>query len=114
MQKERLTDEFTTALNHFQQAQRSAHQREKEILQRKRADSGLGYGLSDPGHKYSDHLIELQDHNSKQQQTQEMLQDEMDLQALEEQAQAIRQLEVCYLTFKRDDFLMRLSLSSFY
>lgn len=96
MQKERLTDEFATALNHFQQAQRNAHTREKEILQRERADSGLQYSLNDPstgGRKFSDHLIELQDHTTSKQQTQQMLDDEVDLQALEERAQAIRQLE---------------------
>lgn len=93
MQKERLTDEFATALNHFQQAQRNAIHKEKEIYQRKRADSGLNFGISEPGSKYSDHLIELQDHNTRQQQTQQMLEDEVNVQALEERANAIRQLE---------------------
>lgn len=41
MQKERLADEFTTALNTFQTTQRHAAQKEKEQVQRVRANSGL-------------------------------------------------------------------------
>jgi len=88
MQKERLAEEFTAALNMFQGTQRRAAQKEKEQMQRVRANSGLG----DPfgGGRYSEQLIELQD-NSRQQDAQVM--DEMNLQILEEQEQAIRQLE---------------------
>ncbi|XP_021932117.1 syntaxin-7 isoform X4 [Zootermopsis nevadensis] len=88
MQKDRLADEFTTALNMFQATQRRAAQKEKEQIQRVRANSGLG----DPfgGSRYSEQLIELQD-NGRQQDVQVM--DEMNLQLLEEQEQAIRQLE---------------------
>lgn len=88
MQKERLAEEFTTALNMFQATQRRAAQKEKEQMQRVRANSGLG----DPfgGGRYSEQLIELQD-SSGQQDAQVM--DEMNLQVLEEQEQAIRQLE---------------------
>jgi len=42
MQKERLAEEFTTALNMFQATQRRAAQKEKEQMQRVRANSGLG------------------------------------------------------------------------
>ena len=42
MQKERLADEFTTALNTFQATQRRAAQKEKEQMQRVRANSGFG------------------------------------------------------------------------
>jgi DNA topoisomerase IB len=42
MQKERLAEEFTTALNMFQSTQRKAAQKEKEQIQRVRANSGLG------------------------------------------------------------------------
>jgi len=88
MQKERLAEEFTTALSMFQATQRRAAQKEKEQMQRVRANSGLG----DPfgGGRYSEQLIELQD-SSGQQEAQVM--DEMNLQMLEEQEQAIRQLE---------------------
>jgi hypothetical protein len=42
MQKERLADEFTTALNMFQEIQRKEAQKVKEQMQRVRANSGLG------------------------------------------------------------------------
>jgi hypothetical protein len=42
MQKGRLADEFTTALNMFQETQRRAAQKEKEQMQRVRENSGLG------------------------------------------------------------------------
>jgi hypothetical protein len=42
MQKERLTEEFTAALNQFQETQRIAARKEKEQMQRVRANSGLG------------------------------------------------------------------------
>lgn len=88
MQKGRLADEFTTALNMFQGTQRRAAQKEKEQMQRVRENSGLG----DPfgGGRHNEQLIELQD-NSGQQDAQMM--DEMNIQMLEEQAQAIQQLE---------------------
>ncbi|PSN57959.1 hypothetical protein C0J52_00203 [Blattella germanica] len=88
MQKERLADGFTTALNTFQATQRRAAQKEKEQVQRVRANSGLG----DPfgGGRYSEQLIELQDNSG---QLDAQMQDEMNLQMLEQQEQAIRQLE---------------------
>jgi hypothetical protein len=42
MQKGRLADEFTAALNMFQETQRRAAQKEKEQMQRVRENSGLG------------------------------------------------------------------------
>nr|CAD7404233.1 unnamed protein product [Timema poppensis] len=113
MQKERLADEFTSALNTFQATQRRAAQKEKDQMQRVRANSGL----NDPknkedifvdvisfiffsvilfssglGGRYTDQLIELQDSNTGSQQQDQMM-DEMNLQLLEEQEQGIRQLE---------------------
>ena len=44
IQKERLAEEFTAALNVFQATQRIAAQKEKEQMQRVRANSGLGLG----------------------------------------------------------------------
>jgi hypothetical protein len=90
IQKERLAEEFTAALNVFQATQRIAAQKEKEQMQRVRANSGLGLGDPFGGGRYSEQLIELQD-NSGQQEAQVM--DEMNLQVLEEQEQAIQQLE---------------------
>ncbi|CAH1101918.1 unnamed protein product [Psylliodes chrysocephalus] len=88
MQKERLQDEFTSTLNMFQQVQRSTASKEKEQVNKAKAQA---YG--EPhliGYKSKDQqLIELQDNNTRQLQIQE----EDDLRALEEQEQSIRQLE---------------------
>lgn len=88
MQKERLTEEFMTALNTFQKTQRWAAQKEKEEVQRVRANSGFGdpFGSS----KRGEQLIELTDQRERQQ---AQLQEELDIQALEYQEEAIRQLE---------------------
>ena len=40
MQKERLMNEFTTALNNFQTAQRKAAEKEKESVARVKAHTG--------------------------------------------------------------------------
>ena len=42
MHKERLMNEFSTALNNFQAAQRNAAEKEKASVKRARAASGLG------------------------------------------------------------------------
>ena len=41
MQKERLTDEFSKALNNFQATQRLVAEKERESVKRARAQSGL-------------------------------------------------------------------------
>lgn len=41
LQKERLHNDFTKALNSFQAAQRTAAQREKEVIKRAKAASGI-------------------------------------------------------------------------
>ncbi|XP_063239442.1 syntaxin-12 [Bacillus rossius redtenbacheri] len=93
MQKERLADEFTSALNTFQATQRRAAQKEKEKMQRVRANSGLDDPFAGSrGPRFSDQLIELQDSRGPAQ-AQSQLDDELNLQMLEEQEQAIRQLE---------------------
>lgn len=91
LKRERLTEDFTTALNDFQQAQRNAIQKEKESLQRGRASSGFGLGLEPP--TSGSNLIELQD--SRQQKFQ-YLEDEANVQMLEEQERGIRRLEVSF------------------
>ncbi|KAG5889567.1 hypothetical protein JTB14_018552 [Gonioctena quinquepunctata] len=90
MQRERLQDEFGCALNLFQQVQRQTASKEKEQINKAKAQV---YGEPHlPGYGYNkDHqLIELQDSNARQQQ---QLQEEADLRTLEEQEQSIRQLE---------------------
>ncbi|GLV45882.1 Syntaxin 7 [Carabus blaptoides fortunei] len=95
MQRERLADEFATALNAFQATQRNAAQKVKEQIQRSKALTG-GDPFAPAPRRGGDHqLIELQNStgaNSRHQQQQQM-QDEMNLQLLEEQEQSIRRLE---------------------
>ncbi|XP_030766265.1 syntaxin-7 [Sitophilus oryzae] len=90
MQRERLHDEFTSTLNMFQQVQRSTAQKEKEQVQKAKTQI---YGDQPflPGYKKDQQLIELQDSAARHQ---VQLQDEADLKALQEQEQAIRQLEI--------------------
>lgn len=100
--KSKLTEEFSLALNNFQAAQRLILEREKVTLQEKRTDSNLDISLPNPSsgpfNKYSDHLIELQDHSIPPQvQSQQMLQDEMNVRALEDRMKSINELEVKYL-----------------
>ncbi|XP_074034458.1 syntaxin 7 [Leptinotarsa decemlineata] len=87
MQRERLQDEFTSALNMFQQVQRSTASKEKEQVNKAKAQV---YGEPHlAGYMNKDRqLIELQDSRQQLQ-----LQDEADLRSLEEQEQSIRQLE---------------------
>lgn len=108
MQKERLQDEFAATLNMFQAAQRSTAQKEKEQVNKAKAqafgDPFLGiyvkvltrrkyllFMIWLGGYKRDDQLIELQDSNAPRQQ---QIQEEADLRALQEQEQSIRQLEV--------------------
>lgn len=93
MQRERLTDEFTTALNAFQATQRSAAQKVKQQMERNRAMIEGDPYLPGP-HQNGEQLIELQNSgaNSRQLQ-QQQIQDEKSLQLLEEQEQSMRRLE---------------------
>ncbi|KAJ8960671.1 hypothetical protein NQ317_018517 [Molorchus minor] len=88
--RERLQDEFTSTLNVFQQVQRSTAAKEKEQVNKAKAQA---YGEPYlPGYKSKDQqLIELQDSGTRQQL---QLQEEADLRDLQEQEQSIRQLEV--------------------
>jgi len=81
MQKERLQDDFTRALNSFQKIQTDAAQKEKADLAAARKDSGVDPHIAGPNEGY------------QQSRTQAMLQEESDLGALQEREKAIRQLE---------------------
>lgn len=81
-QRDRLADEFTTALNSFQNAQRSAAQHAREQVQRSRANY-------DPFARPHEELVDVTNTNTKQKQ----LQDEVDLELLEEQERSVRRLE---------------------
>lgn len=102
VQKDRLLERFTDALNQFQKVQFNTLQRRKEIYQQKQNDSSHEPSLPPPNsggsYKYGGHLIELQDKSNNQLQTQQMVQEELNLQALEKQAHTIRELEVSHFT----------------
>lgn len=90
MQRERLQDEFTSALNMFQQVQRSTAQKEKEQVNKAKA-AAYGNDPYLPGYKKDQQLIELQEGGVRH--TQMQVQEEAELRALQEQEQSIRQLE---------------------
>lgn len=89
MQKERLQDEFTGALNSFQAVQRLAVSKEKEMVRKAKANVGTGPF----GDKKQETLIELQDSTTQRQMQQYQSQEEQNVRMLEEQEASIRQLE---------------------
>lgn len=98
IQRERLQDEFTSTLNLFQTAQKSAAQKEKEeILKAK--EKAFGEPFLASYNKTNQQLIELQDSNSTSRQQQAQVQEEADLRALQEQEESVRELEVLILFF---------------
>lgn len=109
IQRDRLVDEFTAALTAFQSVQRKTVDLEKNAVRQARGASGAvlnkppGGGSSNHssmgsyGHNHSSSSNAFEDNFVSQRggQTQEQLQEEIDLQALENQEQTIRELEVC-------------------
>lgn len=90
LQKDRLHNDLTKALNSFQAAQRTAAHKEKEVLRASKAASGIS--LAGPGQN----LIEIEEGMSQeeQQKRQQMLmQEEYDIEQLQERERAVRQLE---------------------
>jgi len=94
LQKERLTNDFTKALNSFQAAQRAAAQKEKDIV--KKAKHSGPSGLQAPA-RGGNPLIDMEENNQnttesvmRQQQLQE---EDYNIEQLEERENAIRQLE---------------------
>ncbi|XP_068230426.1 syntaxin-7-like isoform X1 [Palaemon carinicauda] len=92
MQTERLTREFTQALNDFQAAQRQAASKEKEALKKARADSDAHF-FDGPGQGGA--LLDLEEKKapSTQSQMQIQMEQEQELQDLQERERQIRQLE---------------------
>ncbi|XP_033340228.1 syntaxin 7 [Megalopta genalis] len=89
MQRERLQEEFTSALNSFQAVQKLAASKEKEMVRRAKASAGL----PPFGEKKQETLIELQDSRTQKQMQQQQMKEEQNLRMLEEQEASIRQLE---------------------
>ncbi|XP_050733621.1 syntaxin-7-like isoform X1 [Eriocheir sinensis] len=94
MQAERLTREFSQALNDFQNAQRQAASKEKEALKKARADSDAQF-FEDS--RQGGALLDLGDSENKgrsqQSQMQIQMEQEQEMQALQERESQIRQLE---------------------
>ncbi|XP_043463324.1 syntaxin-7-like [Leptopilina heterotoma] len=90
MQKERLQDEFTSALNNFQAVQRNAASKERELVRKAKASAGLG----PPSERKQETLIELQDNRTQKQIQQQQMQEEHNLRMLEDQEANIRKLEI--------------------
>lgn len=93
LQRERLLNDFTAALNSFQSLQREAAQREKDEVKRVRTASVLS-----PPDSSKEALVVLdetksQPFQSSQQRQMQMQEEDVDVQALVERERAIRQLE---------------------
>jgi len=98
LQFDSLQDDFTKALNSFQQVQTQAAQKEKDVIKKARNNSGM---LAGPGGK-SGNLINIDDDTSGgasggqmsgQSKTQMLLEEEANLQELQEREKSIHQLE---------------------
>ncbi|XP_014242349.1 syntaxin-7 [Cimex lectularius] len=90
MQKERLVEEFMSALNAFQESQRLALEKEKKDIAQKNVTSLLPPPNSTHGTSHGDQLIELTPSVKTQAQLQ---QEERDIRLLEQQRAEMLQLE---------------------
>ncbi|KAG2468645.1 STX7 protein, partial [Polypterus senegalus] len=90
--KERLVEEFSSALNNFQMVQRQAAQKEKEFVARVRASSRASGGLHDDGYQ-EENISSFESKNRSEAQVQEDAITEEDLMLIKERETAIRQLE---------------------
>ena len=94
LNRERLHNDFTKALNSFQAAQRTAAQKEKEVLKKAKAAAGVGGGLQGPGQR---NLIDIEEGSPQeevQRKQQMLMQEEYDMEQLQERQRQINQLEV--------------------
>jgi syntaxin 7 len=99
LQRERLQNDFTKALNTFQEAQRTAATKEREVI--KKAKSAAGFPSIGGPNQGKTNLLDLEEgqaggqHTEEQQRKQQMLmQEEIDVEQLHERERSIRQLEV--------------------
>ncbi|XP_064625010.1 syntaxin-7-like isoform X2 [Lineus longissimus] len=94
IQRERLTEEFTTALNNFQAALRHMAEKEKASVRRARAHSSLGQDSFLEQEKRDHQLIDIAS-SGGQSRTQQVLQmeEDVDLELLREREDAIKKLE---------------------
>lgn len=109
IQRDRLVDEFTAALTAFQAVQRKTVELEKNAVRQAR---GAVHISKPPGSSHqstnsqsnSSSMFEDNFINNKGQ-TQQQMQEEVDLQALEEQERTIRELEVRIFKIPETSFL---------
>lgn len=93
LQKERLLNDFSAALNSFQKTQRQAANKEREAVARVRASSRISIGQSGGGQADDDFRNVPAFSSEMQLQTEEEAMSVEDLQLIQEREQAIRQLE---------------------
>uniref|UniRef100_A0A0A9YMQ2 Syntaxin-7 n=1 Tax=Lygus hesperus TaxID=30085 RepID=A0A0A9YMQ2_LYGHE len=103
MQKERLMDDLTDALNKFQEIQRLACQKEKEDVYQLKVNRGMNQGIAPPpqskwGGSQGEQLIELTSPTQQRDVQLQLQQEEADLRLIEEQEASIRQLEQDIMT----------------
>ncbi|KFW66506.1 Syntaxin-12, partial [Pygoscelis adeliae] len=89
LQKERLMNDFSAALNNFQAIQRRVSEKEKETVARARA----GSRISRKSHTFFPSLSSGEDWNQMQSQEEDVAITEQDLELIKERETAIRQLE---------------------
>lgn len=106
IQKDRLVDEFTAALTAFQAVQKKTVDIEKTQYRQARSNKinlakPPGSQNGNKGTFFMDTFASNSNNKSQQQQMQTHLQEDIDLQALEEQERTIRELEVgiCFSTY---------------
>ncbi|KAJ8385921.1 hypothetical protein AAFF_G00178830 [Aldrovandia affinis] len=92
IQKDRLLNDFSNSLALFQKTQRLAAQKEREFVDRVRANSRLSVGFTDEDTRGNTSPFESNEGQS-QAQTQEDVITEDDLQLIQERETSIRQLE---------------------
>uniref|UniRef100_A0A670I2U6 Syntaxin-7 n=1 Tax=Podarcis muralis TaxID=64176 RepID=A0A670I2U6_PODMU len=90
IQKDRLVNEFTTALTNFQRVQRQAAEKEREFVARVRASSRVSGGA--PEESYKEGTLVSWDSQPQTQVLEEEITED-DLRLIEERESAIRQLE---------------------
>lgn len=102
IQRDRLVDEFTAALNAFQKVQQKTVDLEKNAVRQARGahvtlgkPPGSNHSSMGSSANYSNNASMFEDNfvSGQRGQTQEQLQEEIDLQALENQERTIRELE---------------------
>nr|XP_009923506.1 PREDICTED: syntaxin-12 [Haliaeetus albicilla] len=96
LQKERLMNDFSMALNNFQAIQRRVSEKEKETVARVRAGSRISvsiYRNFRRSHTFFQSLSSGEDWNQMQSQEEDVAITEQDLELIKERETAIRQLE---------------------